>query len=300
MTRAGCLKIESVPRAAQRATLLRLLDRPGHAYRDLKRFFALRYRRCRRRDPLDVPAIGHRTGSAFLRNAKRFAEPNAGSFGVDLGLAACIGERLFASAVEQFRGVRHRKTDAADIVSAGTNERVDHAGELVDVAKAHRHAIAGAIADDGRGCGAVGRVLRLQRQSRSLVVALGDAGALQREQYLCHRRVVGFRCLSRGFGLRCDACIDLRQIRRDRYGSLAADGNRGRRCRLGQPRASKQHCAEHCAEATVTLDKPHFSGTYTLMTSLSSAVFSGSVMYSSMKVSLASSFLSSRWLVMAS
>src|SRR3989440_2290157 len=162
-TQSSCLKIESVARAAQRATLLRLLDRPGHAYRDLKRFFALRYRRCRRRDPLDVPAIGHRTGSAFLRNAKRFAERDAGSFGVDLGLAACIGERLFASAVEQFRGVRHRKTDAADIVSAGTNEGVDHPGELVDVAKAHHDAIAGPIADDGRGCGAVGRVLRLQR-----------------------------------------------------------------------------------------------------------------------------------------
>src|SRR5204862_194010 len=137
-----------------------------------------RYRRRGRRDALDVPAIGHRTGSAFLRNSQRFAERDAGGFGVDLGLAACIGDCLFASAVEQFRGVRHGKTDAADIVSAGANQRVD--------------------------------------------------------------------------------------------------------------------------ERTVTLDQPHFSGTYTLMTSLSSAVFSGSVMYSSMKVSLASSFLSSRWLVMAS
>src|SRR5438067_1481592 len=140
---------------------------------------------------------------------------------------------------------------------------------------------------------------RDSREVRSLVVALGDAGTLQRQQYVSHRCVVGFRCL-RSFGLRCDACIDLREIGRDRYGGLAADGNRGRRCRLGQPRASKQRCAEHGAEGTVTLDKPHFSGTYTLMTSLSSAVFRGSVMYSSMKVSLASSFLSSRWLVMAS
>ena len=44
----------------------------------------------------------------------------------------------------------------------------------------------------------------------------------------------------------------------------------------------------------------HFSGTNTLLMSLSSAVFSGSVTYSSMNESFASSFFSSRWLVIAS
>src|SRR6266404_7696020 len=84
------------------ASLPRLLDRPGHGYRDLERLFALCHRGCRGHAG-GHPAIGYRDGRTPLRDAERRAERDAGRLGVDLGLAAGIGDRLFAGVIEQFR-----------------------------------------------------------------------------------------------------------------------------------------------------------------------------------------------------
>ena len=179
-------------------------------------------------------------GAPAFGNAERRAERDAGGLGVDLGLAAGVGDRLFAGLVEQFRGLRHHEIDAADLVGAGAHQRVDHAGDLGDVAQPDRHAIAGAVADDG-GAGRCGsaRHLRLQRQPRGLDILLVDAGALQRQQHLAHRRVVGVGRLARGLGLRGDAAVDLRQIGRHRDGGLAGDGNHRRAARSAPARARR-------------------------------------------------------------
>ena len=88
-------------------------------------------------------------GDALLGNTHRLAKRDAGSLGIDVGLAAGVGHRLLAGLVEQFRGLRHHEIDAADFVGAGAHQHVDHAGDLSDVAHADRHAVAGAITDDG-------------------------------------------------------------------------------------------------------------------------------------------------------
>src|SRR5712675_2372973 len=75
---------------------------------------------------------------------------------------------------------------------------------------------------------------RLSLQPRGLDILFLDPGALQRLQHLAHRRIVGLGGLARGFGLRRDAAIDLRQIRRHRHSSLAGHGNRRRRNDLRQ------------------------------------------------------------------
>ena len=106
------------------------------------------------------------------------------------------------------------KVDAADIVGAGAHQHVDHIGDLGDVAQPDRHAVAGAIAGYRRGARAVRRILRLQRQPRGLGVLFLDAGALQRQQHLAHRRIVGLGRLARGLGVGGHAAVDLRLIRR--------------------------------------------------------------------------------------
>jgi len=103
----------------------------------------------------------HRAGPALFGNAEGCAEHDAGGLGIDLGLAAGVGHRLLAGLIEKFRGLRHRETDAADIVGARGHQRVDHVRHLGDVVHADSDAIAGAVADDGRGPGAVRRALRL-------------------------------------------------------------------------------------------------------------------------------------------
>ena len=123
--------------------------------------------------PADISAIGRWRRIAFFGNAERRAERDAGGPGIDFGLAAGVGDGLFAGLVEQFRGLRHHEIDAADLVGAGAHQGVDHAGDLGDVAHPDRHAIAGAVADHGGGAARpVRRILRLQRQPRGLDVLL--------------------------------------------------------------------------------------------------------------------------------
>ena len=49
------------------------------------------------------PAIGYWDGRTPLGDAERRAEGDAGRLGVNLGLAARIGDRLFSGFIEQFR-----------------------------------------------------------------------------------------------------------------------------------------------------------------------------------------------------
>ena len=200
-----------------------------------------------------------------FRNAERRAKRDAGGLGINLGLAAGIGKRLFAGLIEKFRCRGHHEIDAADIVRARAHQHVDHAGDLGDIAQPDRHVIAGAIADDGRRAGAVRRVLglRLQRQPRGLDILRIDAGGLQRQQHLAHRRVVGVRGLARGFGLRGEAAIDLRHVGRHRYGGFAADGNHGRGLGLRQRRGCEQQGRneERRREQNAMFHGSHFSGT---------------------------------------
>src|SRR5882724_1946344 len=86
------------------ARLLRRLDRPGHTYTELQRFFS----RCHWRG--FGGASGHsakhdRRGCATLGDAERCAKCDAGGLGIDFGLAAGIGDGFFASLVEKFRGL---------------------------------------------------------------------------------------------------------------------------------------------------------------------------------------------------
>src|SRR6185312_1790352 len=102
------------------------------------------------------------------------------------------------------------------------------------------------------------------------------AGALQGQQHLAHRSVVGVRRLLRRFGVIGDAGIDLREIGRRRDGRLATHRD-GRRKIIGERGRCQQRGGENRGdEGGKLLHLSHFSGTNTLITSLSSAVLSGS------------------------
>ena len=88
---------------------------------------------------------GRLIGNAF-GDRDNVAELHATGGRIDFGLAAGIGDGLVARLVEQLRGLRHHEVDAADLVGAGGDQRIDHIGDLADVAHPDSHPIAGAVA----------------------------------------------------------------------------------------------------------------------------------------------------------
>src|SRR4029077_13611187 len=190
--------LRSRGRQFQRVSL-RGLDRPGHAHAQLECLFSLRDWRLFRRGRHS--AEHDRGGRAAFGDGQRRAKRDAGCPGVDLRLATRVRDCLFAGVVEKLRGLRHHEADPGDIVRAGADQRVDHIRDLGDVAQADGHPVGGAIASDGRrSAGAARCALRLQRQSRGLVILLVDAGTLECHQNLAHCQIVGIRRLARRLG----------------------------------------------------------------------------------------------------
>ncbi len=228
------------------------------------RLFALRDRRRAGRHRRQRERLGaeHRGRGALLGNVQGRAERHTGGFGINFRLAARIGDGLLARLVEQFRGLRHREIDVADIIGTGGDQCVDHACDLGDVAHLDGDAVAGTIADDRCGAGAVRRILWLQRQARGLEVLLLDPRPLQRQQDLAHGGIVGVRRLARSLAVGGDPGVDLREVRRHRDRAFAGDGNRRRKIALRRRGRHQRQCGGNGRNKREDFDSSdYFSGT---------------------------------------
>src|SRR5262249_21627968 len=196
-----------------------------------------------------------------------------------------FGARL----VEQFRLLGNHELNAGHFIRSRRDGAIENSGKIVDVADSDGDLIVGLEAGETRCAALVWIVLRLQRHPRRLNVALGYPACFDGRQHSRHLLGVCFAGLARGLLQAAHSDANYRGVGWNGNCCLARDcheffrGLRCRECKYGD----KQDRQE-------TQEWHHFTGTNTLTTSLSGAVFTGSVVYSSMKRSLASSCLSSR------